>query len=432
MQGKYFLDLTMSEDIDFEGGPQFVAVSEYTVVNYLYYKQIIENIGFMFLGMCLLFLISSKGPIEFLFLFSFFYCLFGFFFALYYLVRCSNLAFTIRKTFIMDLILDSGYCIVFMAYFLVFNKNLDVSLLPFFIIPHCVLVSVRMCSSFDRQTHVDNQVWAFFEAFQILWISLKVANSSGQPDWGWVLLLTYIVVVLLLIAGIICALALGCFVGIVLNTDDNAREQKNILKYLCHTMFHLSWKSFVFFYLLRNFHLIANENKFGPGAPLDPKGPSLAVISGVMILCAFIDILILCAVSDTLKRLLSQRMFISNQKEDIQVRNLANPMNMHIMQVGANYFQRNQPSGDGENQEDVENQGKKKMPEILDCMICCDKPSNTLVRPCNHGGICETCMVKYMETKDSCPHCKAKIRKVYIMEYNEEKENFFAKRIIKC
>jgi hypothetical protein len=328
----------------------------------------------------------------------------------------------------MDLILDSGYCIVFMAYFLVFNKTLDISLLPFFIIPHIVLVTVRMCSNFDRQTHVENQVWAFFESFQILWISLKFANAAGHPDWGWVLLLTYIVVVILLIAGMICSLALGCFIGIVLNTDDNAVEQKNLLKFMCHAMYHLAWKSIVFFYLLRNFHHMANDNKMTPGGPIEPKGTSLLVISGIMVLCAFIDIIILCFVSDTLKRLLSTRMFISNKSEDIQVHNLANPMNMHIMQVGANYFQRNR----GENGDVEEGAPKKKQPEILDCMICCDKPSNTLVRPCNHGGICEECMVKYMETKDSCPHCKAKIRKVYIIDYDEEKENFMAKRIIKC
>lgn len=397
------------------------------MVNYLYYKQIIENVGFILLGLCLLVLLSSKGPIAFIFLFSFFFCLFSFIFALYYLVRCSNLAFTIRKTFIMDLVLDSGYCVVFMAYFLVFNKTLDVSLLPFFIIPHCILVTVRMCSSFDRQTHVENQVWAFFEAFQILWISMKFANPSGHPDWGWVLILAYVIVIVLLIAGIICSLAMGCVLGVMANIEENAQEQKEILKFLCHTMFHLAWKSLVFFYLLRNFHNIAFENKFVPGGGLEAKGNSLHVISGVMILCAFIDIIILCFVSDTLKRLLSQRMFISNKKEDIQVQNLANPFNMHVMQVGANYFQRNR----GQNEAEAEAPAKKE-PEILECMICCDRPSNTLVRPCNHGGICEECMIRYMETKDSCPHCKAKIRKVYIMEYDEEKANFMAKRIIKC
>ena len=427
MEGKLEVSLISSDEIDIEGGPQLVAVSEYTVVNYLYYKQILENIGFILLGICILVIVTSKQPIAFIFLFMFLYCLFSFFFALYYLIRCSNLGFTIRKTFIMDLMLDSGYCVVFMAYFLIFNKNLDVSLLPFFIIPHIILVTVRMCSSFDRQTHVENQVWAFIEAFQLLWISLKFANPANQPDWGWVLLITYIIVIILLIAGIICALALGCFVGIIMNTADEAEEQKNLLKFMCHAMYHLAWKSIVFFYLLRNFHHMANDNKFAPGAPLEPKGGSLLGTSGVMIVCAFIDILILCSVSDTLKRLLSTRMFISNQKEDIQVHNLANPMNMHIMQVGANYFQRNR----GQN-EDEEAGPKKKAPEILDCMICCDKPSNTLVRPCNHGGICEDCMVKYMEMKDSCPHCKAKIRKVYVIEYDEEKENFMAKRIIKC
>ena len=386
----------------------------------------------MLFGFTLLVLLSTKGPIANIFLVCFLYCLFGFFFALYYLVRCSNLNFTIRKTFIMDLMLDSGYCIVFMAYFLVFSKVLDISLLPFFIIPHIILVTVRMCSSFNRQTHVENQFIAFFEAFQILWISLKLVNVSGHPDWGWVLLSTYIIVVVFLIAGILCSLAIGCFLGILCNTDDNAIERKNLLKFISHAMYHLAWKSYVFFYLLRGFHHILNENKFVVGGPLEAKSPSLMIISGVMILCAFIDIIILCFVSDTLKRFLATRMFISNKNEDIQVHNLTNPMNMHIMQVGANYFQRDR----GQNGDEEEGQGQvtpqKKAPEIMECMICCDKPSNTIARPCNHGGICEECYVKYLETKDSCPHCKAKIRKVYIIEYNEEKENFFAKRIIKC
>ena len=161
-----------------------VAVSEYTVVNYIFYKQIIENIGFILLGFVLLVMLSGKLPIAYLFFFCFAFCLFSFFFAMYYLIRCSNLGIIIRKTFIMDLILDAGYCVVFMAYALVFMKVLDVSLLPFFIIPHIILMTVRMCSSFNRQTHVENQVWAFLEAFQILWISIKIASPQSQPDCG--------------------------------------------------------------------------------------------------------------------------------------------------------------------------------------------------------------------------------------------------------
>ena len=241
-----------------------------------------------------------------------------------------------------------------------------------------------MCTSFNRQTHVDNQVWAFFEAFQILWISLKLVNTTGQPDWGWVLALTYVVVVALLIGGSLCLLGLGCCIGLVLNTSDEAVEQKNLLKFMCHAMYNLGWKSFVFFYLLRNFHHMGNENKFTPGSPMEPKGSSLHVISGIMMLCALIDIIILCMVSDTFKRLVSTRLFISHKKEDIHVQNLSNPFNMRIVQVGANYFQRN----NGQNQ-DEENQNTKQSPEIMDCFICCSNPSNTLVRPCNHGGICE-------------------------------------------
>ena len=218
----------------------------------------------------------------------------------------------------------------------------------------------------------------------------------------------------------------------VVNADDDAVEQKNLLKFMCHTMFNIGWKSYVFFYLLRNFHHMANDNKLVPGGPLEPKSSSLHVIAGVMIICALIDIIILCMVSETFKRMVSTRLFISHKKEDIHVQNLANPFNMRIMQVGANYFQRNNGQNAENGDEENPSPKEKKSPEIMDCFICCEKPSNTLVRPCNHGGICEDCMVKYMETKDSCPHCKAKIRKVYIMDYDEEKQNFMAKRIIKC
>lgn len=421
-------ELIISENLDFIAGPQIVAASEYTVVNYIYYKGILEKVGFILLGICLLILISAKKSIEFLFLMFFLYCLFGIFFALYFLVKCSNLALTIRKTFILDILLDTGYSILFLSYFLVFLKIIDISVLPFLIIPHIILMTARMCSSFDRQTHADNQVWAFFEAFQILWISLKLANTNGQPDWGWVLLLIYIVVVGLLIVGMIASLALGCLLGVIMNMNDANLEQKNILKFLAHALYHIAWKSMVFFYLLRNFHQMGNENKFGPGMPLEPKGNSLVIICGVMIVFAFIDIIILIRVSDTLKRLLSTKMFISNKQEEIAVQTLSNPMNMHLMQVGANYFQsnRNQP-------EDQENPVQtKKTPEILDCMICCDRPSNTLIRPCNHGGTCEECMIRYMESKNCCPHCKTKIKKVYIVDFDEENENFMAKRVIRC
>ena len=55
----------------------------------------------------------------------------------------------------------------------------------------------------------------------------------------------------------------------------------------------------------------------------------------------------------------------------------------------------------------------------MDCFICYDKPHNVLIRPCNHGGCCEECMLTYLESNDSCPYCKLTIKKVYVMDYDE-------------
>ena len=414
--------------MDFADGRQVVAASEYTVVKYIYYKQILTDVGFILLGITLIALITTKQGFENLFLMFFLFSLFSLIFAFYFLVKCANLASSIKKTFIMDILWDLGYCFVFLAYFLVFKKVLDISMLPFFIIPHIILVTIRMCFSFDRQTFADNQVWAFFEAFQILWISLKLVNSSGHPDWVYVLLLLYIVCGFMLFIGVISAVAYPCLMIAYCNIPNEQAEQKNLLLFLSRTLFFLSWKTIAYFILLRNFHAMANENKVTPGTPITPKDSSLMNISIVLIIFAFLDIFYLCAVSDTMKRIFSTRLFISNKNEEIAVQNLSAPMNMQLMQVGANYFQRRNAN---EEQNLTESQAKKA-PEIMDCMICCDKPSATLIRPCNHGGICEDCMVRYLEGKNICPHCKVSIKKVYIIDYDEEKRSYMAKRIITC
>jgi hypothetical protein len=281
---------------------------------------------------------------------------------------------------------------------------------------------------FDRQTHVNNQVWCFFEALQILWISLKLMNSSGQPDWIYVLLLLYIVVGLLFFFSIISCILFPCIIFAYFTSTEEQAEQKPLVLFASKIIFTISWKGITYFTLLRNFHAIANENKVAPGMPISPNGYSLLCISVVMVIFAFIDLVYFMVVSDTFKKFISSMMLISNRNQDITSQNLSGSMNMQLMQVGANYFQRRNTQTDGAGEEEQ----VKKAPEILDCMICCDKPSGTLIRPCNHGGICEECMIRYLEGKNICPHCKTSITKVYIIDYDEEKKNFMAKRIIKC
>lgn len=410
------------------GGPTLVAASESTVVKYIVYKKYIENIGFLILGITLLAMITSKANIEVLWGVCLGFSIFSFIFALVYLSKCSNLNYEIRKTFIFDIILESGYIIVFSGYLLVYSKSVDIYFLPFFIIPHIFLVSVRMCIPFGRQTHTNNHFWAFFEALQILIISLKLSRPNQLADWGWVLIIIYVVVILYLIVSCLAIMGIGCFLVVLCNIPEENIDARGVIGFLLYALYNAAWKGFVFFYLLRNFHNMNNANKFGPGSGLEPKDGSLLAISIVMIVFSIIDIILLCLVSDTLKRSLSNKMLLSNKGEDVQVYNLSNPMNLNILKQGTHYFQMGKKKeGEDEDKEKEE----KKAPEVIDCMICCDEPSNTLIKPCNHSGTCKKCMIKYLEGKDSCPHCKIKIKKVYVIDYDIEQGNYVANEIIR-
>lgn len=63
-------------------------------------------------------------------------------------------------------------------------------------------------------------------------------------------------------------------------------------------------------------------------------------------------------------------------------------------------------------------------------MICCERPSEILIRPCNHGGICERCAITYMGTNSKCPHCKIQIQKIYVIKYNKDKNKYFGEKVL--
>ena len=48
------------------------------------------------------------------------------------------------------------------------------------------------------------------------------------------------------------------------------------------------------------------------------------------------------------------------------------------------------------------------------CMICLDKPSDTMVLPCEHTVVCKECSIKLRETHDAkiCVRCRREITHV--------------------
>jgi molybdenum cofactor biosynthesis enzyme MoaA len=43
------------------------------------------------------------------------------------------------------------------------------------------------------------------------------------------------------------------------------------------------------------------------------------------------------------------------------------------------------------------------------CVICFDKPANTVLMPCMHSRFCGECMRRHRTTSGSCPTCRGNI-----------------------
>ncbi|OMJ74875.1 hypothetical protein SteCoe_26128 [Stentor coeruleus] len=49
---------------------------------------------------------------------------------------------------------------------------------------------------------------------------------------------------------------------------------------------------------------------------------------------------------------------------------------------------------------------------IKDCLICCSNVCDSVLVPCGHGGICNDCSIKLLESGKDCHICRSSIEKV--------------------
>jgi hypothetical protein len=106
------------------------------------------------------------------------------------------------------------------------------------------------------------------------------------------------------------------------------------------------------------------------------------------------------------------------------------PFDMKIMQAGTNYFKKLISTRKIPKTFDIAKSFTDENTEMSDCIICCTNKSNTLIRPCNHGGFCEECIITYLGTNNSCPNCKTKITKIYVMDYDKELGKFYGTKVL--
>ncbi len=53
-------------------------------------------------------------------------------------------------------------------------------------------------------------------------------------------------------------------------------------------------------------------------------------------------------------------------------------------------------------------------------MICFERDSNVLLKPCGHSGFCKDCITENLKRSQDCPVCRKEIKKIYLISFDEE------------
>ncbi|CAK72769.1 unnamed protein product (macronuclear) [Paramecium tetraurelia] len=66
------------------------------------------------------------------------------------------------------------------------------------------------------------------------------------------------------------------------------------------------------------------------------------------------------------------------------------------------------------------------------CQICYDVEPNIVLLPCQHGGLCEECIIKWLEKQKNCYICRQKIEKYLRIAKSNEDGKFTIRDIAMC
>ena len=185
-------------------------------------------------------------------------------------------------------------------------------------------------------------------------------------------------------------------------------------------IFYTGWNGFVYYYLLSGDDL----EYLNSTSKTFTKPYSMLFTTGyIMLVCSFISLVFFLIFMPYLKSTLLN-FFCSSKPFEISVQRFAKAYKLLITQQSENYFKER-------DENDIEMADRSTGPELAKCIICYDKQSEVVIKPCGHSGMCRYCMVQYLKSKNNCPHCKQQMTKIFIIYYDPENKIYITKGTLK-
>jgi hypothetical protein len=341
-----------------------------------------------------------------------------------------NGAAQLKSTCLVDLNVAVAFSLYFLGFALYFWGEIQARSLPFFSLP-LVVFSLFLLFQTSDNPYLGQKRFIIIEVGQLVAIALKV---GGYLVSGWSYLL------FVYTAAVVYALVVGFFLLIILSCSFTGIIYQNIYKWKIRSLTWMSWyylsTGFMFLALIKGtlqFYRDEVPGSYHPDVVYNQynNGPSRALMEAgvLMMVLSFINLTLHMLWEKDIRRFLAKVVYRNEVQKEIALRLLSKSFTFRMVQISATYFSKvpsDQPAkGQGEVSLSLPN---KTIGEKEPCMLCCERDPDIVMEPCNHGGICRSCMVNYLNGKArKCPFCKTDIAGVYLLEEDPKTRTITAK-----
>jgi hypothetical protein len=339
-----------------------------------------------------------------------------------------------RHLLIFNIVTESSMALVYLAIYLALNKSIAIESLPYFVGAHLFFCVLRLCMEVPSNIPSSGGFYLTLEALQLLIIANKIGVTDGSVNWTWSILFFYVVAIFLLILGFFVGLIFAGFIGIWIFSDA-FRQLPALVKWaIAAILFSALWMCLVFYMLVSGFEMLATGFHLGFGNPKGTPETRMRTAAYLMVVCGIISMVAALIIIPFIKALILESLRKGRAKE-VTLKSFAETLNLDVTRVSENFFR---PTAPGPNRQngDVEMgaQNPNRAPLGEDeglCIVCQDKKSDVIIKPCGHGGFCTDCMKEYLKEKDDCSLCRAKIDEVYLVVEDPQTHAIKARGVIK-
>lgn len=420
--------LTTSYVFEVKKNPQIILSGEYNIVDSVFQGLAATQLKYILNPALLYLMVIYQLSINKLFVFYMLYCLFMAVLNFYFIGRNKELSISLKRTFYINMFKYLSLSVSMLFIWIYYCGYLHYSILFVILLGNICVMAFRLFLASLPRTYVDGQFGDLMESVQYLFIALKITGFITF-SWEWVLIFYVIFTYLVTFTGFVGMFFLPIMLGMSTFHPPDSDDRKTLL-FSSWIFYHISWKGIWFYYLYHNFLIFAKKNELQPGMSFFVTDPTLLPLFIIVCAGGFINMYWFLQQKPLLSRIIALKLMIIITTKGVRREIIEVPFDMKIVQAGTNYFKKLISDRKIPQTFEIPDSVPKGEEEISECMICCTNQSNVLIRPCNHGGICESCIITYLGTNNACPNCKAKIDKIYVMDYNKDVKKFYGTKVL--